>query len=129
VQAWLPASQLVSVERAQVSLVADARAVVTVVQDAEPGRISPDARQIWLAAVLVEPAWLVVQETWLEVARAEPVSAPVVPLAFRQALLGQGQQLVPVDYDSAERSRQLVAAPEQSERESLGRLVFRQQSA
>jgi hypothetical protein len=90
-------------------MVADARAVVTVVLAAQLGRTSPEARQTWLAVVLVElvsaqvvplafrqasleqgqqlaRVWPLVQQTWLEVALAEPVSAQVVPLAFRQAL-------------------------------------------
>jgi hypothetical protein len=57
-------------------LVADARAVVRVAQAAQPGRTSPEARQTWLVVVLV--------------------SAQVVPLAFRQVSLEQGQQMVPV---------------------------------
>jgi hypothetical protein len=115
--------------------------VVTVEQDVEPEQTWLAApiwlaeQQIWLgwqtslAVVLAEPVWLAVQQTSLEVARAGLVSAQAVLPAFRRALLEQVQQLVPVDCDSAECSWRLVAALEQGERESLGQLVFRQQSA
>jgi hypothetical protein len=99
----------------------------------EPGK---QLARIWLVVqrtslevVLAEPVWLAVQQISPEVARAEPVWTQVVPLAFRLTLLEQEQQLVAVDYDSAERSRQLIALPEQGEQESLVRLVSRQQSA
>jgi hypothetical protein len=75
-------------------LVADARAVVRVAQAAQPGRTSPEARQTWLEVVLV--------------------SAQVVPLAFRQVSLEQGQQMVPVWLEV-----QLVSA-------QVERLAFRQ---
>jgi hypothetical protein len=90
-------------------LVADERAVVTVVEAAQLGWTSPEARQTWLEVVLaapvsdqvvllafrqaslepgqqLAPVWLSVQKTWLEVALAVLVSAQVVPLASRQAL-------------------------------------------
>jgi len=122
---------------------------VTVAQAAQLGRTSPEARQTWLVVVLVwaqvvplsfrqasleqeqqlAPVWPLEQQTWLAVVRAEPVWAQAVPLAFQQISLEPGLQLAPVDCDSAERSRQLVAAPEQGEQESLERLVFRQQLA
>jgi hypothetical protein len=103
-------------------------------------------QQIWSAAVQVEPIWLAVRQTslevaraeqvWLavgqtslEVARAELVSAQAVLPVFRRALPEQVQQPVAVDCDSAECWWRLVAALEQGERESLGQLVFRQQSA
>ena len=75
-QVWLPVSQLVWVVRAQVSLVADARVVVTVVQDAEPGRISPEARQTSLVVALAELVWQAVQQTLPAVVQAEPVWLP-----------------------------------------------------
>ena len=79
---------------------------MTVVQAAQLGRTSPEARQTWLVVVLVwaqvvplafrqasleqeqqlAPVWPLEQQTWLEVARAELFSAQVVPLSFRQAL-------------------------------------------
>ena len=138
---------------------------MTVELAVEPGRTSPEAGWAWPVVALAEPVLLVVLWTSLEV---ELVSAQVVPLAFRQVLLVQGQQMAPVwlpvqqiwldvalaelvsaqvvplaslqvsleraqqppvDYDSAERSRQLVAAPEQGELESLARLVSRRQLA
>ena len=117
---------------------------------AQLGRTSQEARQTLLEVVLaapvsaqvvllafrqasleqgqLAPVWLAVQQIWLEVARAVLVWAQAVPPAFRQTLPEWGQQ-PPVDCDSAERSRQLAAVPEQAEQVSLGRLVSRQQSA
>jgi hypothetical protein len=43
-------------------------------------------QQIWSAAVQVEPIWLAVRQTSLEVARAELVSAQAVLPVFRRAL-------------------------------------------
>ena len=86
-------------------------------------------QQIWSAAVQVEPIWLAVRQTSLEVARAELVSAQAVLPVFRRALPEQVQQPVPVDCDSAECWWRLVPALEPGERESPGQLVFRQQSA
>jgi hypothetical protein len=116
---------------------------------AQLGRTSPEARQTWLVVVLVSaqvvplafrqasleqgkqlaPSWLVMQRTSLEVVLAEPVWLAVQQISPEVARALLEQQLAPVDYDSAGRLPQSVAAPEQGERESLGQLVFRQQSA
>jgi hypothetical protein len=116
--------------------------VVAVEQDVAPGQTSPEGRQIWLAAPLwlgeqqmwlaavqVAPIWVAGSQTWLAVVLAEPVWLAVQQISPEVARALLEQQLAPVDYDSAGRLPQSVAAPEQGERESLGQLVFRQQSA